>query len=266
MPPPPPLGTKNNSSNSSPKWQANYSGNMSPRYSNDTPNGNSSSLNSSNSSRNGSNPKTDNNNSKSLGAKGNHQQRMAPLNNNRPVTPIPPNQNNRNRELNYNKNPSSSSSVQHQLPPTNKPQIMPLMSFNSGSISSNSSQETPSSPPISTDPIETNLPTKLIPIIPEIKPIISTPYEPECKSSHSASLTSAPPDSPTSESIPVFIPKVIPLERNFNSEASSLSKEPMKNVTKKGNTMTSKLKSVDIASPDAVVDDNLIIDLPNHNT
>lgn len=309
MPPPLPLGGNKNSSNSSPKWQANYSGNMSPRYINNYDNSSntssSSSSHSPSSSSKSANSKFDNNTKQPL--KGSHPHRITTSStNSRPITPIPAqfssqSQNISNNRQNYTKNQpvpsssstssSSSSSSQAQA----KSQIMPLMSFNpSQSINSSTknntlnsnkninddlSQETPSSPPMyPNDSIECNATPKLIPIIPETKPIsvsLSIPIVPitaqvnDNKANHSVSPTPQPPDSPTSESLPVFVPKVIPLERNISNNEFQSSKDVVKNNSiKKPAAKSSKLKSVDIASPDAIVEedeDSLMIDFQNQN-
>lgn len=161
-------------------------------------------------------------------------------------------------------------------PVTSQPTNTPISTTSSHTPSS-PSQETPSSPPMyPNDPIDSIPQPKLIPIIPEIKktiiPTKSASALQDSQQTHkpiSTSPTPRPPDSPTSETLPVFVPKVIPLERNINSLDATKSIRNSSQETKKTTKSNSKLKSVDIASPDADTgndNENLIINSPDQNS
>ncbi len=101
MPPPAPIGAnKNNSNNSSPKWQANYSGNISPRYVNNFNDSSANNPSSSPKNNSGSNKFEANTLNNKQPVKVPHQQQrigQSPIGS-RPITPIPaqyaPNPNN----------------------------------------------------------------------------------------------------------------------------------------------------------------------------
>ncbi len=289
MPPPAPLST-GNKNNSSPKWQANYLGNMSPRYVNNyetipaSSSSSSSSHSPSSSSIQNKITKFDNNSNQMK------QQQQIPKNipghrgslnpnsttgTNNPV-PIPvqsssqitSNQNSRQNLY------TNSIKTNQPLPvPQNKSSIMPLMSFSSCNTPSSPSQETPSSPPMYlNDPSIDCLPQpKLIPIIPEIKTAV-IPQQNQ-KLSSASPPSSQPPDSPTNEAIPIFVPKVIPLERNITTNENTQNKPTNNNqeINKTNNNNDNSkhiliLNSVDIASPDGNIaspDDLLTINSPD---
>ncbi len=147
------------------------------------------------------------------------------------------------------------------------------MSYSSSNTPSSPPQETPSSPPMyPNDPSLDCLPQqpKLIPIIPEIKTAI-IPQQNQ-KPTSASPPTPQPPDSPTTEALPVFVPKVIPLERHITGTENTMTRpvnsEVKKPINNNNNNAkhSSKLNSVDIASPDGNIaspDESSTIESPD---
>jgi len=212
---------------------------------------------------------------------------------NRPVTPIPVQFTNHHQQLTNNNRsnsfnnkiplgpptqPVSSSLLAHPTALMPNKSIPSLMSFNNhNSFSSSMSKDNLMTPTSPVNDINCSIITNGIGS--ETKIIKETAQSPPPPTGLNS--IPQPPDSPVCETASIVVPKLIPLERNLTIPLSTTTATSSSNNNNKNQAIRTssnfssnyqKLKSVDIASPDAITnseedDDNLVIDLiPTSNS